>query len=73
MAHRDERIEEGDTVKVFPVAEPESAYYGVVKHMPIATGDSWIIVDPKGGVVYQQTFNRIVLMQKAPEDADVRF
>jgi hypothetical protein len=64
------QIQPGDEVKVFPSDDDQVFYRGIVKYMPQATGDSWII-DATGVITYQQTFNRIVLVKKG--ESDVRF
>ena len=61
------QIQTGDTGKVFPSEDNETFYRGVVKYMPQASGDSWII-DSTGVITYQQTFNRIVLIEKRKPD-----
>ena len=55
----DWQILPGDEVKVFPTFDDQVFYRGIVKHVPQATGEAWII-DCTGVITYQQTYNRIV-------------
>lgn len=63
----DWQINPGDTVKVF--ASPEIVYVGVVRSMPQATGDAWVIENEKGVITYQQTYNRIIRISRGDNDA----
>lgn len=57
-------IKEGDQVKVFFSTHPPIA--GVVKHIPLATGDSWVIKTlSDDGLVYIQQFDYMVLQVSA--------
>ena len=54
-------IEKGDKVIVY--LNQYDSFQGVVEHISVATGDSWIIVDENGRLHYVQTFQEIVLNQ----------
>ena len=57
------QIRPGDKVKVFPSDDNQLFYIGTVRYMPQATGDAWII-DDAGLITYQQTYNRIVRLER---------
>lgn len=59
-------IREGDEVKVFPSDDESTFYRGIVRWTPAGPGDCWVI-DSTGVIVYQQTFNRIVLVKRSGE------
>lgn len=51
-------IEINDPVLVF--LNPQTCFDGIVKYIPVATGDSWVITDSSGRPHYVQTFQEIV-------------
>lgn len=53
-------INEGDEVKVFFTLDGTQFCRGVVRHIPQATGDAWIIDNGDGFPVYVQTYSRMV-------------
>ena len=52
-------IKEGDRVTVYAVGDLQGSIYGVVRHIPQATGECWVIEDVTGlssTFYYVQTF-----------------
>lgn len=60
------RIEKGDKVRVV-FASDGGTIDGTVDYTPQATGDSWVIVEDDGMVVYVQMFEMMRLLHK-PND-----
>lgn len=50
------KIQEGDTVWINIDGEEKVVIHGVVRSMPVATGDSWII-ESEWGLHYVQQFH----------------
>lgn len=57
------RIEKGDRVRVV-FTNGGGEIEGIVDYTPQATGDSWIIVEADGDVVYVQMFEMMRLIHK---------
>jgi hypothetical protein len=55
-----ERAREGDEVEVFFTGQIDSGpIRGTISYVPQSTGDSWVIVEPDGGIVHVQLFDFI--------------
>ena len=67
------RIEKGDKVRV---TFAEGGYFddfeGVVDYTPCATGDSWVLVQDDGRVIYVQQFETMILLCKPNAGANGR-
>lgn len=66
---RGDRIEVGDTV-VVQFVSGASIYGAEVLYIPVATGDSWILLGPTGVITYVQMFERMDLLEKAEESEE---
>lgn len=60
---RSDRIEVGDFVSVNFYAS--GSVRGTVLSYPSTTGDSWVIKEPAGNIIYVQMFERMDLETKA--------
>ena len=59
------RIEKGDKVKVtFASGGYFDDIEGVVDYTPCAEGDSWVLVQDDGRVIYVQRFETMILLSK---------
>ena len=57
------KIKKGDKVRVTFAKGGYSDYFeGVVEYIPCATGDSWVLVQDDGCVIYVQQFEMIILL-----------
>ena len=63
------RIEKGDRVRVV-FASDGGTIDGTVDYTPQATGDSWVIVEGDGDVVYVQMFEMMRLLSKPNSELD---
>lgn len=58
------RVEVGDTVKVF--VSDGNSITGIVDYIPVATGDSWIVLDIQDRMpIYIQIFSYMCLLDKS--------
>ena len=61
-------IEKGDRVKAtFASGGYFDDIEGVVEYTPCATGDSWVLVQDDGRVIYIQQFETMILLRKGGE------
>ena len=66
----EKRIEKGDTVRVV-FASDGGTIDGTVDYAPQATGDSWVIIEDDGSVVYVQMFEMMRLLLKPNAESEV--
>jgi hypothetical protein len=60
------RIELGDTVNVF-WERIEAEFDCVVKYIPMAEGDSWVVLRPDGTPIDFQHYSKIVKVKDHPQ------
>lgn len=64
-----ERISIGDkvTVTLYIGENVERNFVGVVKYVPVATGDSWVFLDSLNNIRYVQSFVQMIKFKDLPE------
>ena len=65
------RIERGDSVRV---TFGQGGYFddieGVIDYTPCAEGDSWVLIQDDGRVIYVQHFETMILLSKANAESE---